>query len=370
MSFVETSILKNATIMLLHSERDEIKLDPEYQRSGGVWTIAKRRLLVDSILNDYDIPKLYFHDLGPSEISESGFRYSVIDGRQRLEAIWDFLDGKFALADDFEYQRDPSIDMGGFTYQDIAQEYPKIRIKFDSFVLPIVLVTTADGDLDLIEDMFSRLNEAVPLNAAEKRNSIGGRFVAAINKISNHQYFDSKVKFTDSRYRHREVSARLLLLEDSLQNSKGLVDTKREYLDGIARRYKAGASDKVYRLEEGVSDVLDDMCSVFAFKDELLSAQGIQGVYFLLFRGAKKSGELSKISRADLLRFRDSLISNREIAASDFEGASFELLEFDRLNQQGTNDASSIKERYAILCNALGVSVDPAVVGSREQAES
>jgi len=33
------------------------------------------------------------------------------------------------------------------------------------------------------------------------------------------------------------------------------------------------------------------------------------------------------------------------------------LLEFDRLNQQGTNDASSIKERVRILSEFLGVTL-------------
>ena len=44
MSYVETSVLKNSTIMFLYSERDSINLSPDYQRAGGVWTTEKRRL--------------------------------------------------------------------------------------------------------------------------------------------------------------------------------------------------------------------------------------------------------------------------------------------------------------------------------------
>jgi len=61
MSYVDTSTLKNSTIMLLYSERAEVNMSPEYQRMGGVWTKEKRRLLNDSILNDYGLPKIYFH---------------------------------------------------------------------------------------------------------------------------------------------------------------------------------------------------------------------------------------------------------------------------------------------------------------------
>ncbi len=361
MSFVETSTLKNSTIMLLHSERLEIDLNPEYQRMGGVWTISKRRLLIDSILNDYDIPKLYFHLLSEEVFRDTGFRYAVIDGRQRLEAIWDFIDGKFRLSPDFEYQRDPSINMEGFSYDDIAKKYPKIRIKFDSFVLPVVTVETAEDDLDLIEDMFSRLNEAVPLNAAEKRNAIGGRLVSAINFVSSHRYFVDYVKFSNSRYKHREVAARFLLLEESLLSSKPLIDTKREYLDGLATRYKTENSARVNLLKSAVINVLEVMAREFSLKDELLAAQGIQAVYYLAFRTAAKNNQLHLIGRAELLKFRRDLSENREKAARDYEGALFELLEFDRLNQQGTNDANSIKERYQTLCRYLGVAIDESV---------
>lgn len=362
MAYVQTSTLKNATIMLLFAEQEEIKLDPEYQRSGGVWTLTKRRLLIDSILNDYDIPKLYFHQLGEKALREEGKKYSVIDGRQRLETIWSFMEGNFTLSDDFEYQRDESVEMAGFTYEDIAKKYPKIRIKFDSFVLPIVLVTVTEDDIDLIEDMFSRLNEAVPLNAAEKRNAIGGDLVAAINEVSKHKYFLSCVKFNDARYKHREVAARLLLLEDSLHERGSLIDTKREYLDGLAKRLKTGEKTKVKQLKENVNSTLDVMSKVFAKKDDLLLAQGIQTVYYLLFRTANRFDKLNQVNRAGLIGFRKSLADNRETAAKDYEKASFELLEFDRLNQQGTNDASSIKERYTTICNYFDVPLDPLIV--------
>ena len=82
-------------------------------------------------------------------------------------------------------------------YQDLAKEFPRIRIQFDSFVLPIVDVITDDEEL--IEDMFSRLNEAATLNAAEKRNALGGAVVTAIRDISGHQFFSNKVKFSNKR---------------------------------------------------------------------------------------------------------------------------------------------------------------------------
>jgi len=356
-SYVETSTLKNSTIMLLYSDRLEIKMNPEYQRMGGVWTKEKRRLLIDSVLNDYDLPKIYFHALSQAEISDTGYRFAVIDGRQRLEAIWGFMDGEFTLDPEFEYQRDQELELGGLSYEDIAKQYPKIRVKFDSFVLPVVTVSIEGDDIDLIEDMFSRLNEAVPLNAAEKRNAIGGDLVRTIATISEHKLFARRVRFKNNRYQYREAAARFLLVEESLKAAKQIVDTKKVYLDSLARRYRSGSKAYVVDLQSNVTAVLDRMASEFTDSDELLQAQGILVVYYLVFRSAIAHGEESKISRKKLLKFRRSLSENREAAIQNYEGASFEFLEFDRLNQQGTNDASSIKERVRILSEFLGISL-------------
>lgn len=339
--------------MFLYSERDEINMSPHYQRMGDVWTKEKRRLLIDSILNDYDIPKIYFHTLSSESYSESGIRYAVIDGRQRLETIWNFMDGKFTLADDFEYQRDDSVDLSGMTYSDIAKQYPKIRVKFDSFVLPVVTVVTGDDNLDLIEDMFSRLNEAAPLNAAEKRNAFGGNLVNAITDISKHTFFTKKVKFRNNRYQHKESAARFLLVEESLLSTGKVVDTKKVYLDALAKKFKSDDEKHVKILQRSVSNVLSAMADEFSEKDELLQAQGILVVYYLVFRTGLEKNHLEKITRKKFLNFRKRLSENREAAEQDYADASFELLEFDRLNQQGTNDASSIKERYRILSTEL-----------------
>ena len=354
MSYIETSPKKNSTIMLLYSEREEIKLDPPYQRMGGVWTKEKKQLLIDSILNDYDIPKIYFHTYTREFKSKSGMSYAVIDGRQRLETIWGFIDGEFTLSNDFELQRDPDINLTGLSYDDLAKEHPRIKIAFDSFVLPVVQVDTDDEDL--IEDMFSRLNEAVPLNAAEKRNAIGGNMVKAIRILSEHDFFSDRVKFGNKRYQHREVSARFLLSEENLLNGKSLLDTKKVYLDALARNYHSEKDCFVEKIKNKCIAVLDLMSDTFTSNDDLLRSKGNMTVYYLLFRDALASDQLEKITRRKFFDFQEKLKSNRASAAEDYENSSFELLEYDRLSQQGTNDSSNIKERLHILKNEFGIS--------------
>lgn len=352
MSYIETSPLKNTTTMLIYAEKDEIKLDPPYQRMGDVWPLEKRQLLIDSILNDYDIPKIYFHIYDRDEKTKTGITYSVIDGRQRLETIWKFIEGGFTLSEDFEYQRDPEIKLSGLSYEDIAKEYPRIRIQFDSFVLPIVGVSTDDEDL--IEDMFSRLNEAVPLNAAEKRNALGGAAVNAIRDLAKHELFINRVKFKNNRYQHMEVAGRVLLTEHSLATTSKLVDTKKLYLDNFVKKNQF-ENDLIESARNSVIETFDVMSNLFTISDDLLRAQGNMVLYYLLFKKAIEQGEVKKITRRKLLDFREKLYENRRIAETDYSESSFDLLEYDRLSQQGTNDASNIRERFRTLAEVMGL---------------
>ncbi|MDP3859278.1 MAG: DUF262 domain-containing protein [Stagnimonas sp.] len=353
MSYIETFPVQHSTIMRLYSEREEIMMDPEYQRMGGVWTREKKQLLMDSILNDYDIPKIYLHAFSRQQKKEGGYAYAVIDGRQRLEAIWQFIEGRFTLADDFVYQDDESVQLARLGYSDIATGHPKIKIKFDSFVLPVIGVDT--DDQELIEDMFSRLNEAVPLNAAEKRNALGGEMVAAFREIASHPFFARNVALGNKRFQHREVAARLLMIEENLLHNPKIIDTKREYLDALARNYHDGKSEIVRQLSTIITTVLDHMAAVFVEKDELLRGQGNMALYYLLNKSALSEGTTALVTRARLFEFREAVRQNRSKAEDNYADATFELLEFDRLSQQGTNDSSNLRERLGVIARFVGV---------------
>src|SRR5205085_11303778 len=113
-----------SSLLIVYSERDDIQLNPDYQRIGGIWTREKRQLLIDSLINGFDVPKLYFHEFIPSKrINGKRYKYAIVDGQQRLQTIWDFIDGNMSLADDFEYLKDSSIKLGGLGYSQLAATY-------------------------------------------------------------------------------------------------------------------------------------------------------------------------------------------------------------------------------------------------------
>lgn len=355
MAVFNTYPMRNSAVLRINYEKDTIDTNPEYQRNSEVWTLEKRQLLIDSILNDYDIPKLYFHILTKPKKSPDGreFRYAIIDGRQRIETIWSFINGEFALAPDFEYLSDDKVKAGGLTYPDLAKSYPKLKNIFDSFTIPIICVET--DDVDLIEDMFSRLNEAVPLNAAEKRNAIGGSMARMVTHISMHDFFKRDVKFSNKRYQHREVAVKLLYIEETYFKNNKIPDTLKPYLDDFVKVYKNNPRLDASQVGDRVENLLNEMHTIFVNGDPLLRAQSAVPIYFLVIRKAIEDNKLNSLTRDKFIDFDNKVQENRAIAEQDITKANYDLLDYDRMSQQGANYAASIRERFRIMREFIGI---------------
>lgn len=363
-----------SSVLVVYSERDEIELDPAYQRISGIWTHEKRQLLLDSILNGFDLPKLYFHEfIPPKHKAGKKFRYAIIDGKQRLQTIWEFIDGRINLAEDFKYLRDDRVRAEGLDYQTLAKRYPSVKGRFDATPLDIVTIRT--DDIELIEDMFSRLNEAVPLNAAERRNAFGGPLPPAIRKLAAHDFFKKRLPFTDSRYRHRDLAAKFLYLEHEDQ----IVNTKKVELDAFVRNFRKWRKEgrdvasprAVARLVAQSVDVLDAMTSTFVTCDSLLRQVGMVTLFYHLYRQVK-AGRVDSIYRELLSKFEKARTANRELAERVGETAKsvdLQLLEFDK-HSQTPNDAYAIRIRLRILLKFLnrsaGIAYEEDIVDVRE----
>ena len=111
------------------NRRSKIDMNPKYQRHGRLWSISDKAYLIDSIINGFDIPKLYMADFtwGESPLNENRLPYAIIDGKQRLEAIFDFFDGKIVLNEDFKYLPDPDLKLGGLSYKEFKAKTCRYR---------------------------------------------------------------------------------------------------------------------------------------------------------------------------------------------------------------------------------------------------
>ena len=266
----------------------------------------------------------------------------MIDGKQRLNAIWAFIDGDYALSSDFEYVRDGKVGLRDLKYSEMAIKYPDVKQDFDSWKLDIVSIET--DDLELIEDLFSRLNEAMPLNAAEKRNAYKGPLPAVVRRVSKHEFFATRLPFGNRRYRHFDIVAKMLYSA----HRGGVPDTKKAYIDEFFRNSVKFDTKDVKKMESRVSSVLDYMSLIFVKADPLLRQVGMNMIYYHLFSKMLGDGSKGAIDRKSLLEFDEKRAENRKLAADDIAAADYDLLEFNRYTQW-PNDGIAMKFRLGVL---------------------
>lgn len=301
---ISVTPLGKSMVRDLKAMRPIIDLEPAYQREGGVWTTRRQAGLIDTILNRLDVPKIYFAEPSARKINAHGmpFQYEVVDGQQRLRAIFAFLDNKLALDRDFilfENTGLPEPEQVAIpecaTFQTLFDD-PNLRFlaeRFLSHLLTIEFISANSGDL--VNELFMRLNESSSLNAAEKRNAISGQTRDSSEALSQHEFWVFKSPIKNARYKYRELSSRFLSIEHQYHTSpeKPLSDVKAPRL---FRLFQATSGSQRPSNVEPISDEdmrtyettvchnLDRMVGVFRDNDHLLSSIGTVTVLYLLMR--------------------------------------------------------------------------------------
>lgn len=266
--------------------RSSIADDPPYQRASGVWNLARRQLFIDSLLNGYDVPKIYLHDLRGKHPTRV---YAVVDGKQRLSTIWEYLTDGFALADDYrtEPANLPDDLPAGVRHPRAGQRFSELdpawqRVLRGTYLAVVLIQKATPAD---IEDLFSRLNNGEPLNAAERRNALGGDAMKLARAVASHRFFAERVRFSNARYAHLEAATRVVVAEWHTQaDAQAVPDLRPRALDAFVREHRRIPAADRRSLLEAVRTRLDLLAEVFGPDDPLLGTQAALPVYYLLAR--------------------------------------------------------------------------------------
>ncbi|MGD0536919.1 MAG: DUF262 domain-containing protein [Verrucomicrobiota bacterium] len=337
------------TLTWWKARRSKIDVDPPYQRRGRLWSDTDKAYLIDSILNGYDVPKLYMADFtwGDSQLNRKKLPYAIIDGKQRLEAIFDFFDGRVVLNDDFVYVVDPTLALGGLGYPDLQKNFPEIAESFDEYNLLVMSVSAQDEGP--IHELFVRLNRSKSLTGAEIRNAMTGPAPEVIRHIAKHDFFTNNVSFQVTRGQDLNASAKVLLFE----RDKDMRETKKRNLDDFVKATARRPDDQLELSGRRVVDVLDKMSEIFLPKDKLLSSAGVFPVYYWFVRN--QAEENHHRIRKFLVDFETLRKANRILISKTPASKLIdsELTEYDSFNRS-TNDQRSHKGRYDILKRRFG----------------
>ena len=201
---------------------------PEVQRDL-VWTKSQNQLLIDSLFKDFDIPKVYFRDVTDA----NGLKYAVIDGQQRLNAIFSFLSNSYELPLDSDDVNGEKV--AGKKWSELNAQ---LQIQFNNQAIDVVhLIGYTDEEID---ETFLRLQNGTPLKAAEKRRAIAGNMRIVVSELAKHDVFEKFCSFENTHYSYEDVVAKIL----------------KQILDGKTSNISAQALKKMYEQNKFFS--LDD----------------------------------------------------------------------------------------------------------------
>lgn len=319
--------------------KTSIKIDFTFYNIPFYSSLRKKRLLIDTIINKFDIPKFYLNYFVESnnDLNINNNLYAIIDGKQRLQAIFDFIDNKYTLDADCKYLDDSNVQIGNLRYSDLLVHFPQIVPIIENYVLDIIFITTDEEDR--LEELFLRLNGGVALTNAEKRNAIPSFLNIEIrNIVTNHPFFIAKLKFNNPRYQFNDLLSKLLFI----QLNQRLVNLGNKELENFLRLHNQDDEANRQLLADTVA-LLDLLCQVFQDKDNLLKSKGLIPVYFQFIKD-KISLAQPNLMRQFFEEFETLKIANRRL-----EEPNTVLQEFDRLNQQGVHREKSLVSRYRIL---------------------
>lgn len=225
-------------------EASQLRLAPEFQRNA-VWPRAAKAYLIDTILSERPMP-LFFLQRGRS--AQTGKpTYAVVDGQQRLRAIFEFMDDRFALTEskDRRWRRK--------RFSELSQELQESLLNYDLTIEEL----TGYNDDD-IRDIFVRMNKyVVKLSPQELRHARDhGRFYDFVEAQAKRPFWREQRVFTKhqlARMKAAEFSAELtILLIEGPQDKKTSLDL---YYGGYVKHFPH-ASDINARLDRYLTWIL------------------------------------------------------------------------------------------------------------------
>ena len=161
---------------LYRSFRDgSLIVNRQYQRKL-VWTVGEKQKLIDSILKDYPLPLFLLADKG--QTAHGSAKLEVIDGMQRLNAIFSFIEHGFLLDD-------ACFDIGEFSrakqaaeagdFNEFSPDVARLSAKQCADLLDYQLaVTVFPGEKDeRITDVFGRINSGGRQLSDQERRQAG-----------------------------------------------------------------------------------------------------------------------------------------------------------------------------------------------------
>lgn len=315
-----------------------IDLNPGYQRRLR-WDNAKQSRLIESFLMNVPVPPVFLNE------DEYG-RYSVIDGKQRLNAVFQFLANSLEL-------RDLSVfsDINRQRFNDLPVKLRNI-IRTRPTIRAVIILRQSDSDVKY--EVFQRLNTGgARLNPQEIRNNaFHGPLNDLVMSLSESREFHSalgiKSKSRSAIYqemRDAELVLRYFTFKDTWRTFSGGI---KRAMDRFMEQNRAAKEPLLTQLERDFRQTLRIVTSIFG--DHSFHRWVPEKMDW-------RKHPLAALYDAQMLACQDfsieQLAPHRSIILERFRELFFEE-KFRRSIDAATNTPSLFKERIATLRVLLG----------------
>ncbi len=259
------------------------RFDPPYQRDCNVWDSKQKAFLIDSIMKNYPMPPIYLEQ--KINKSKGTTTYDVIDGKQRLGTIIEFIENKIEIPQYFSKDMygnellngkkiEDIIRLAEEEENDIAQDYLS---NFWSYLISVEYVENPNEMV--VENIFDRMNRGGErLNSFELRKAKHYDTIQYqnIDKLRNDK-FVKECLGTLNKARLEDVGFLteiylMVLKEEVLEGKEEKID---KYFEEIVEQQTEEDVDKVISYIERIIEVL----KIFNLDYEKYSIQGVSHLY-------------------------------------------------------------------------------------------
>jgi hypothetical protein len=145
-SFNRNPSLRDVSWILELQQFGQLDLDPPYQRRS-VWTTSEKKQFLDTVFNNYPSPAIFLHKAFDERDRAI---YHVVDGKQRLTSILEFVNNDLSLPAEIGDNR-----LANKKWDDLSDNATQKRI-FWNYQIAVELIN--DVSEPVIKEIFERLN--------------------------------------------------------------------------------------------------------------------------------------------------------------------------------------------------------------------
>ena len=229
-------------------QKDTLFLDPVYQRQK-IWKKDKQTAFIESLYMGIIVPPIYVVETSSKDVLKPN-TYEVVDGKQRLTAIMEYVSGNLQLVEkSLEYYTDW---FAGKKFGQIREEYEEETNEMLSSVLDIYVITSNSPEFTKY-DIFSRLNKG---SEKLKVNEIRKAIYRSDMLRYIEEYVNKKVEDEDQQYLEVFTENDIKRYEDFGRFFKSIAfcvrsDFEQEKVIGYNSRPREMINNVLYAIQRG-----------------------------------------------------------------------------------------------------------------------